>query len=114
MFISGAVIRTIGSFDEGLGVGTSAISAEDTDYAIRAYVATPTTLFHDEALIGHRAKNKTLRARYYPGGLLVTSRYAWNVPGMMREYIRKIMVGAMLVLKRELPMRAWLSALRAR
>ncbi len=110
IFLRGAVARAL-DFDESLGVGTPAGSGEDTDYAVRAFLAGRRASFTDAPLIGHRDKDVALRARYYPGGLEVLARHAARSPDLRREHLRKIGVGLYLGLRGELPLRVFARSL---
>jgi hypothetical protein len=109
IFLRGRVVNTIGEFDETLGVGTPLGGAEDLDYALRAYRVARKTAYHDAALVGHRDKSPSVRARYYASGLVVLARHAGNGAG--GECLRKIAVGVYLTLRRELRLRDFVKAL---
>jgi hypothetical protein len=110
MFVRGRVVRRIGRFDETLGVGTPNLGGEDIDFALKAYRLARKTWFEDMALIGHRDPQGALRARYYPGSLLVLGRHAATSAPLLKEYLRKIGVGLVLTQRGELPLRTFLSA----
>jgi hypothetical protein len=112
MFVRGRIACEIGSFDETLGVGTPNLGGEDTDFALKAYRLAKASWFHDAALIGHRDLQPGLRAKYYPGSLLVLGRHASTNFSLMKEYLRKIAVGMIMLVRRELSLRAFLSANR--
>lgn len=113
MFVRARVVRQIGRFDETLGVGTSNLGGEDVDFALKAFRLAEKAWFEDAVLIGHRDPQPALRARYYPGSLLVLGRHAATSPPLLKEYLRKIGVGLILTQRGELPLRAFLSANRA-
>lgn len=100
MFMRGRIVKSIGEFDEGLGVGTPLGGAEDLDYVLRAWRAARKTAYCDAALVGHRDKSRQLLARYYASSLLVLARHAHT--GAAREYYRKIAVGVYYALRRQL------------
>jgi hypothetical protein len=110
IFLRGSVVAALGPFDEQLGVGTPLGGAEDLDYALRAAARSRLAACTAEPLVGHRAKNAQLRARYYMSGLLVLARHLRR--GTMAEFLRKIAVGLYLVLRRELSPALFVSALR--
>jgi hypothetical protein len=110
MFVRGRVVRRIGRFDEALGVGTPNLGGEDIDFALKAHRLAQKTWFEDAALIGHRDPQPALRARYYPGSLLVLGRHAATSAPLLKEYLRKIGVGLVLAQRGELPLRTFLSA----
>jgi hypothetical protein len=110
IFLRGRVVTAIGEFDEALGIGTSLGGAEDLDYALRARHVAHKTAYYDAALVGHRDKSPSVRARYYASSLLVLARYAGNGAGS--EFLRKIAVGAYLMVRRELRVGDFAKALR--
>jgi hypothetical protein len=111
IFVRGSVAAAVGEFDEKLGVGTALASAEDVDYALRSFNVARLSILRDEVLVGHRDKLPGLRGKYYPGSLFVLARYARQ--GGATELLRKLAIGAYLVLKGELPLGRYISSLRA-
>jgi hypothetical protein len=110
IFMRGRLVKAIGEFDEGLGVGTPMGGAEDLDYVLRACRAARITAYYDAALVGHRDKSRQLLARYYASSLLVLARHARN--GASGEFRRKIAVGIYYVLRRRLTLVAFGRAVR--
>jgi len=110
IFLRGRVVTAIGEFDEALGIGTPLGGAEDMDYALRARRVARKTAYRDAALVGHRDKSPSIRARYYASSLLVLARHARDGAGS--EFLRKIAVGAYLIVRRELAVRDFARALR--
>jgi hypothetical protein len=110
IFLRGRVVTAIGEFDEALGIGTPLGGSEDVDYALRARRVARKTAYRDAALVGHRDKSASVRARYYTSSLIVLARHARNGAG--REFLRKIAVGAYLMVRRELGIREFTKALR--
>ena len=102
IFLRTDLARSIGAFDEKLGIGTSIKSGEDTDYAVRAFRAAARTIWIDAPMVGHRDANKTLRSNYYAGDLLVVARYARTSLPAFCLFLRKIAVGAYLAATRQL------------
>jgi hypothetical protein len=111
MFVRGSVVAAVGEFDERLGLGTALASAEDVDYALRAFNAARLSVLRDEVLVGHRDKLPGLRGKYYPGNLFVLARHARQ--GGVTEFLRKLAIGLYLVIRSELSFERYLSALRA-
>lgn len=111
IFLRGRVVNSIGQFDEALGVGTPLGGSEDLDYALRAQRVARETAYCDAALVGHRDKSRSVRARYYASSLLVLARHARE--GVRGEYWRKIAVGMFLTLQLELKPRDFARALRS-
>ncbi|MCX5493767.1 hypothetical protein OSH11_03525 [Kaistia dalseonensis] len=110
IFLRGSVAIAIGSFDEDLGVGTRNNGGEDIEYALRAFLVSRRTAFLDAEIVGHRDKDRSLRAKYYRGSLLALRRHALADFGIAFEYVRKIAVGGALSLKGEMPASRLLSA----
>lgn len=110
MVFRGSLLGSVGLFDEKMGVGTSIGGGEDTDFALRAFLAARQTRYHNEPLIGHRDKIASLRSKYYPGSLLALSRYAVRRPGIAMELARKLALGPYLVARREMGVMSLLAA----
>lgn len=113
MFVRGRVVRSGMMFDEELGVGTPAGSAEDTEFALRVHLLRRQTRYADQALIGHRDKNSAVRAKYYQGGLVAIARHARQQHRVAGELCRKIGVGAWLTLRGDLSFTNYRGALLA-
>lgn len=112
MFVRGRIASAIGRFDGNLGVGTPNLGGEDTDFALKAYALARGSRFYDAALIGHRDPQPALRAKYYPGSLLVLGRHATTSLPLMKEYLRKVAIGIFLLLRGELSWPAFIAANR--
>jgi hypothetical protein len=102
IFLRTELARTVGGFDENLGIGTPIKSGEDTDYAIRAFRGAAHAIWIDAPMVGHRDANKTLRSNYYAGDLLVVARYARMSMAAFGLLLRKIAVGVYLAATRHL------------
>lgn len=113
IFLRGSLARRICPFDEDLGVGTSNGSGEDTDLAVRAFILARRSLYLDAATVGHRDPNSALRSRYYRGSLAVLASYVGATRGSLREFLRKLLIGAYLVARKELTPRDFLAAAHA-
>jgi len=96
--LRGRVLKSVGEFDEALGVGTPAGGGEDTDFAIRAYFAAVKTVFLDGKHVGHRDGSPAFRARYYRSSLKVIARHAHRSPAARLAHARKLLVGLHLTL----------------
>ncbi|WP_336490619.1 glycosyltransferase family 2 protein [Methylobacterium nigriterrae] len=112
MFLRGSLVASIGSFDTGLGLGTSAGGGEDTDYAIRAFLNGSETGIIDRALVGHPAPDRDSAAKYFRGALIVLARYARSRPDLTREFLRKLLVGGYFFARGKLSARIYGQALR--
>ena len=111
IFIRGDVVARIGRFDPALGVGTPNNGGEDIEYALRAFIAARKTVFLPAELVGHRDKMPELRAKYYRGCLMALRRHAGTDSGVAREYARKLAVGLALVLRREMSLKDFTTAI---
>ena len=110
IFMRGSVVAAVGEFDEALGVGTKLGGSEDLDFAVRAAASARRIVYDDGVLVGHRDKDAKLRARYYPSSLIVLARHVRLGTGY--EFVRKLAVGAVLLLRRELSWADFWHALR--
>jgi hypothetical protein len=107
-----AVIAT-GYFDERLGLGAAIMGGEDLDYALRCFTRHPEAARQSShILIGHRDGNDDCRARYYPGSLFALARSARHSRGLRRQMLRKLVVGAALVLRGELSLQGLAASVR--
>jgi hypothetical protein len=96
-------------FDETLGVGTPDNGGEDTAFAIAAFGRSRSARVLDGTCIGHRDPDRQFVARYYRGALFAIARNH-NVPGTGFELLRKLAVGAVLMLQRRLGLRHFTSS----
>lgn len=113
MFIRGHILQSGTAFDETLGVGTANGGGEDTEFALRAYLASRQSIYLPAPVIGHRDKTPELRPKYYRGGLIALARYAPHRPRIGVELIRKVAVGLWLVATRQLAVAAFSKAIAA-
>lgn len=115
LFVRGRLATALGAFDPALGLGTPAQGGEDTDYAIRAFLAGQETAFVDRALVGHPVADRKAALRYFHGATLVLARHARHArhkPALMREFLRKLLVGFYFVGRGRLDPRHFLDILR--
>lgn len=113
IFLRGRLVALLPGFDEALGAGARWNGAEDNDYALAAFRLSRRVKLLDRPCIGHRDHRPELRARYWPGGLITVARHAAGGPGLGREFARKLLVGAALTARRELPPRLFVGAVGA-
>ena len=113
MFVRGRILKSGMTFDETLGVGTANGGGEDTEFALRAYLASHLSVYVPAPVIGHRDKTPQLRPKYYRGGLIALARYAPREPRIGFELIRKVAVGLWLVGTRQLAIAAFSKAIAA-
>jgi hypothetical protein len=110
MFFRGRMVNELGDFDRSLGLGTANGSGEDTDYALRGFLAARRAVFVDLPLVGHSEPDLTVVARYFRGSFVVLSRHAFKSPDLWIECVRKIGVGTYLALRSRLsPQEYWTS-----
>lgn len=110
IFLKGSLALKIGGFDRDLGVGAPNNGGEDLDYALKAYLQASLTCFLPLYLIGHRDKDNSLRGKYFRGSALALRRYFHKRSGLIYEYIRKMLIGLVLVARKEMHARELLIA----
>jgi GT2 family glycosyltransferase len=98
IFLRGSMVARLGGFDESLGLGTSAISGEDTDYALRAFRLARKTMFLATATVGHRHPDRRDRELYFEGALYAIAKHALALRGGKYALVRKIAIGLILTL----------------
>jgi glycosyltransferase involved in cell wall biosynthesis len=111
MFVRGRMLHANPVFDETLGVGTINGGGEDTEFALRAYLASRHSLHLPAPVIGHRDNTPQLRPKYYRGSLIALARHARQQPLIGYEFVRKLAVGLWLVLTRQLPVSSFKTAI---
>ncbi len=109
IFVRARAAKSVGLFDESLGLGTQYSGGEDVDYALRAFETSRRSLFCDAPLIGHRDKRPELRAFYYDGGMIVLRRHSRSSAAHFVQYVRKFMIGAFLCMRGELRVSTFLN-----
>lgn len=100
--IRGRILDKVSGFDESLGLGTPARSGEDTDFGMRAFMASRKALYAPYRLIGHRDFEPAIRAKYYAGTLVALGRHKFRSMAAAVAFLRKILVGLALVVRGEL------------
>lgn len=109
LFVRSKVAQGVGLFDERLGLGSPLGGAEDLDYALRCLALARDVAYVPRAMVGHRDKAAAQRADYYLSSALVLRRHR-DLPGLRREFIRKIAVGCALSARGEIsPALVWQS-----
>lgn len=108
--VRGSLLRRVGFFDEGLGLGTAIPGGEDTEFALALFRASKQTVFVDHACVGHRDKNTDLVARYYLPDLVVIARYTFLIKGVLREFARKTAIGIWLMAHKRMSPRDFIAA----
>ena len=106
LFVRAEVARRVGFFDERLGVGASINGGEDLDFALRAFARIAgETLISRATLVGHRDRQPWVRSTYFSGSLFALARSARSDRRLWWPFVRKLLVGGVLVLRGELPPR---------
>lgn len=93
IFLRASLAREIGTFAEDLGLGTPLGGGEDTDYAMRAWHASRASLFVPAGLVGHRAMDAQIKARYFKGSFAAIRRNQRLSFQAKAAFLRKAAVG---------------------
>lgn len=113
LFLRASLAQSVGYFDERLGVGGPINGGEDTDYALRAFCASPMkVLLADAHYMGHRDRLPANYPKYFAGGLFAIARSATSSTCIAVQMVRRIAIGAYLVLTRKMSFAHGLSGLR--
>ena len=113
LFLRADIASETGFFDERLGVGAAINGGEDLDFALRAFVLNQKkTLISPLPLVGHRDKQVWIRSTYFGGGLFALARSARRDRRLRLPFLRKIMVGAFLLIKGELNTKQFIFVMR--
>ncbi len=103
IFLRADLAASVGFFDERLGVGGPINGGEDLDFALRAFrKAGNRAMIYDGLLVGHRDRMKWVRSHYFAGSLFAIARNARGSFCIGLQLLRKILIGAYLVMTREL------------
>lgn len=105
IFLRGVVVNSQLGFDRNLGVGSPNNGGEDLDYAIKSFLQARQTGFLNAYIIGHRDKNIELRGKYYRGSAIVLNRYKFSQLTLLKEFLRKVLIGINLLISRELSLK---------
>jgi hypothetical protein len=108
--VRGKVLRACAGFDENLGLGTPAGSGEDTDFAMRSFFAARQVSMAPYVMVGHRDFDHAIRANYYAGTLIAISRHLAASSAAKLAFVRKLLVGWVLVAKRDLSLNGMAAA----
>jgi hypothetical protein len=112
IFVRGDVLARTGYFDERIGVGTAISGGEDVDFALRAYYCSGhQVLISDEQYVGHRDHTAALRSKYFAGDTFAIARSARCSTCVAIQLLRKVCIGAYLLITRELSPSEYLRAL---
>jgi hypothetical protein len=113
LFLRADIARSVGFFDERLGVGAPINGGEDLDFALRAFTANAgKTLISRLALVGHRDRQVWVRSTYFGGGLFALARAARADIRLWWSFFRKILVGVVLFAKGELKPQQLMTSIR--
>jgi hypothetical protein len=103
IMLRAATVRSVGYFDERLGLGGPLNGGEDLDYALRAAPrCLQKVLITETKLMGHKDRSPAGRALYFKGSLFALARAARANPRMSWLVARKLGIGMVLLLKRDL------------
>lgn len=103
LFLRTDIARSVGFFDERLGVGAPINGGEDLDFALRAFTLNAgKTLISRLPLVGHRDRQIWIRSTYFGGGLFALARAARGDARLWWPFVRKMLVGIFLFAKGEL------------
>jgi hypothetical protein len=103
LFIRTALVKSVGLFDEKLGLGAEINGGEDLDYGLRAFcLSNKPIAFFPEVLVGHRDPMRWVVSKYYSGSLYAIGKSASSSPKLAFQFIRKIAVGIYLVITNQL------------
>ncbi len=97
MFLRASLVANVGRFDPTLGLGTPNGGGEDTDFVVRAYLLANAAGIIDRPLVGHPEPDRTTAAKYFRGALIVLARHGRQSPALLRELLRKVLVGLYFV-----------------
>jgi hypothetical protein len=116
IFVRAALLEQLGGFHELLGLGTKLRGGEDTEFVHRAFHRTiGQTVCVPGTLVGHEAADPVKKAAYYEGGLAAIMAHSRVSRAARIALMRKLGVGAWLVVTRRLSARGYLqSVTRAR
>ena len=113
IFVRAGSLAQLGGFHELLGLGTELRGGEDTEFVHRAFhCAKGQAAYVPGTLVGHVAADPAKKAKYYEGGLaglMAHSRRSWAARVAL---VRKIAVGAWLVIRQRMPASDYFQALR--
>lgn len=113
LFLRADIARSVGFFDERLGVGAPINGGEDLDFALRAFTLNAgKTLISRLPLVGHRDRQVWIRSTYFGGGLFALARAARGDVRLWWSFARKVLVGLFLFGKGELKPQQAMSSMR--
>ena len=113
LFLRAQLTDSIGYFDERLGVGAAINGGEDTDYALRAFCGSHRkVMISDVSYMGHRDRLPANYPLYFAGGLFAIARSATSSTCVAVQLVRRICIGAYLVLTRKMGLANYARGLR--
>jgi hypothetical protein len=113
LFLRSSLAQSVGYFDERLGVGAPINGGEDTDYALRAYCSSRMkVVLADDMYMGHRDRLPANYPKYFAGGLFAIARSAPRSACITVQMVRRICIGAYLVLTGRMSLAHCLTGLR--
>jgi hypothetical protein len=113
IFVRAGLLAQLGGFHELLGLGTELSGGEDTEFVHRAFHrAHGRSLCIPGFLVGHAAADPVKKAAYYEGGLAAIMAHSHTSTAARLALIRKLAVGAWLVINRRMSAARYLTSLR--
>ncbi|HEY6047708.1 MAG TPA: hypothetical protein VIV07_01540 [Sphingomicrobium sp.] len=113
IFVRASLLAELGGFHELLGLGTELRGGEDTEFVHRAFhSAKGEAAYVSGTLVGHAAADPAKKATYYEGGLAALMAHSRRSPAARVALLRKIGVGAWLVIRKRMLPRDYFGSLR--
>ena len=112
MVLRGRLLPQMGLFDLELGLGTPREGRRGHRLRHPRLAEGAIRRLRAATLVGHPESDQASAAKYFPGALLVLSRHAWRKPSLMREFVRKLAVGAYFVARGRLTTPEYRTALK--
>ncbi len=112
MFLRGTNRAAAEAFDERLGLGAPFNGGEDTDFAIRAFLHGRDAYVTSLPLVGHPDTDLRTLGKYYRGTALALAKHAKRRPALLIEFLRKLLVGVVLLGRGEIGLRDFAPSLR--
>ncbi len=112
VFLRTRVVRTVGCFDESLGLGARYGSSEDTDYMLRALALGFRGVYRPQGVLVEHPYKPSRPSQYYTGNVAVLAKHALG-GGTCLLLARRLASGLVLVLRRMITPRDYARAVWA-
>lgn len=113
IFVRAGLVARLGGFHESLGLGTTLCGGEDTEFVHRAFhLASGRVRCLPGVLVGHSAADPAKKVKYYEGGLAALIAHAHVSVEARMAMVRKLAVGAWMVLGRRMGWSQFVAAVR--